>query len=92
MKNLKYLLVMLIALTTTMSCVEDDVFDDGSGPIVTADVKLNEIMSTGDPDWIEVYNAGNTDLDLSGYALKDIILRMILLMKLLHQIWLHKLV
>ena len=71
MKNLKYLLVMLIALTTTVSCVEDDVFDDGSGPIVTADVKLNEIMSTGDPDWIELYNAGNEDLDLSGYALKD---------------------
>ncbi len=70
MKNLKYLLVMLIALTT-VSCVEDDVFDDGSGPIVTADVKLNEIMSTGDPDWIELYNAGNEDLDLSGYALKD---------------------
>jgi len=71
MKNLKNLLVMLIALTTTISCVEDDVFDGGSGPIVTADVKLNEIMSTGDPDWLELYNAGNTDLDLSGYALKD---------------------
>ena len=71
MKNLKYLLVLIISLVTTISCVEDEMMENNGGPIVTADVKLNEIMSTGDPDWIELHNAGTQAIDLTGYALKD---------------------
>lgn len=33
---------------------------------------INEIESDGDTtDWVEVYNAGNTDIDISGYYLLD---------------------
>lgn len=69
MKNLKYLLV--IALFSIISCVEDEVLQDDSGPVVTAPVKLNEIMSTGTPDWIELHNQGTESIDLSGYKLAD---------------------
>ena len=71
MKNLKYLLVVVIALSSILSCVEDAVLEDNSGPLVKTTVKLNEIMSTGDPDWLELYNSGSEDVNLSGYKLAD---------------------
>ncbi len=32
---------------------------------------LNEVVSTGDPDWIEIYNSTGDDIDISGYFLYD---------------------
>ena len=74
MKNLKYLLVMLIALTTTVSCVEDEFVEKDLPPVIGSVLKLNEIMSkdvNDNPDWIEVYNSGDEDMDISGYILND---------------------
>jgi len=74
MKNFRYLIGMLIALATTISCVEDDVVEKNLPPVIGGQVKLNEIMSkdvNDKPDWIEVYNAGDSDFDLSGYILND---------------------
>lgn len=40
-------------------------------------IKMNEIYSRGggtvytDPDWIEIYNSGNTSADISGYKIYD---------------------
>lgn len=37
-------------------------------------IKINEVYSRGvttDPDWIEIYNAGNTAVDISGYKIYD---------------------
>ncbi len=44
----------------------------GIGPI--ANLKINEIFSTGDantPDWVEIFNAGNQSVDLSGWKIYD---------------------
>jgi hypothetical protein len=71
MKKFKYFTLLVLAALTINSCVEDEVLEDNSGPIVAGLVKLNEIMSTGEPDWIELYNAGTTAVDLSGYKLTD---------------------
>lgn len=68
MKNLKYLLA--ITLVALIGCVEDEVMET-EGPIVSEAVKLNEIMSTGEPDWIELYNSSNASVNLSGYKLSD---------------------
>jgi len=61
-------------LSATYSCVEDEIMTK-EGPVVEGSVlKLNEIMSkdVGDnPDWIEVYNSGTQDMDISGYFLND---------------------
>ncbi len=74
MKNLKYIFLTIIILSTTYSCVEDDIMTK-EGPVVEGSVlKLNEIMSkdvNDAPDWIEVYNAGTTDMDISGYVVND---------------------
>lgn len=74
MKNIKYIFVMLIALATTVSCVEDDVVEKEVPPVTGSVLKLNEIMSkdvNDGPDWIEVYNMGDDDMDISGYILND---------------------
>ncbi len=68
MKNLKYLLA--ITLVTLIGCVEDEVMET-QGPIIAEAVKLNEIMSTGEPDWIELYNGSDASINLSGYKLSD---------------------
>ena len=44
----------------------------GIGPV--ANLKINEIYSTGDattPDWVEIFNAGNQSVDLSGWKIYD---------------------
>lgn len=72
MKNYKYLVFSLvIVLFSTTSCVKDEVFVDDTPVVATSTVKLNEIMSTGSPDWIELYNGGSESVDLSGYKLTD---------------------
>jgi len=75
MKKIKYLFAILIAITATYSCIEDETFVkedvnvDGSSVL-----KLNEIMSkdvNDAPDWIELYNGGSADMDISGYIVND---------------------
>lgn len=61
-------------LSATFSCVEDEIMIK-EGPVVEGSVlKLNEIMSkdvNDAPDWVEVYNSGTTDMDISGYVIND---------------------
>ena len=74
MKNLKYIFLTIIMLSAAYSCVEDEVMTK-EGPVVEGSVlKLNEVMSkdvNDAPDWIEVYNSGTKDMDISGYILND---------------------
>lgn len=72
MKNYKYLIYsLLIVLFSTTSCITDEVFEVDAPDVATSEIKLNEIMSTGSPDWIELYNGGTESVDLSGYKLTD---------------------
>ncbi len=71
MKNLKYIVVMFITLATTFSCVDDEMIESTLPPVVGGEVKLNEILSTGDPDWLELYNTTADDIDITGYELGD---------------------
>ncbi len=74
MKKFKYLILVLIALTTTFACVEDAIMDDLIPEIEGSAVVLNEIMSNnvGDGvDWIEIYNKTTEDIDLGGYMMND---------------------
>ncbi len=44
--------------------------DTPSEPTTSSDVKINEINSAPD-DWVELFNNGNRDIDISGYELRD---------------------
>lgn len=59
-------------VTVPMNTIDSITFS-GSTPVDNY-AWLNEIYSRGtaeDPDWIEVYNNGSTDIDLSGYKIYD---------------------
>ncbi len=72
MKNYKYLVFgFIIALFSAVGCVTDDLYTEEGPDVGTSTVKLNEIMSTGSPDWLELYNGGNEDVDLAGFKLTD---------------------
>ena len=46
--------------------------DSADVPIDLAMIKLNEVVSKGEPyDWVEIYNMGSSDADLSGYWVSD---------------------
>jgi len=41
------------------------------GTVSAQQVYINEILSTGSPDWIEVYNPSNQEVDISGWQTWD---------------------
>ncbi len=73
MKTKIILTVLSIALIFAVGCVKDEVYVDES---VGSDIKLliNEVASNnGDPnpDWMEIYNPGDAEVDISGFGVYD---------------------
>ncbi len=72
MKNNRYIYLWLFAIIfSTYSCVTDEVYKEDTPDVGVSTIKLNEIMSTGSPDWLELYNSGSEAVDISGYKLTD---------------------
>ena len=53
-----------------ISCSKDDPAEP-TNVAAPDSVAFNEVYSTGTPDWIELYNYGNADVDLSGWIVFD---------------------
>lgn len=71
--KIKTLLIFLIISLAFISCSRDE-------PAITqievkpTIIKMNEIYSRGtttDPDWIEIYNESEIEVDISGYKIYD---------------------
>ena len=63
--------VTLVFLVGVMSCSKDD---DPDLPVNYGEpdsIAFNEIHTTGNPDWIELYNYGNADVDLKDWKVFD---------------------
>lgn len=70
----KLLLSFAVAITIFSSCVTDDPYIPPTGE--GGDIMLNEIFSkhpdpTVEGDWIELYNASDEMVDISGYLIND---------------------
>ncbi|MGE0079407.1 MAG: lamin tail domain-containing protein [Bacteroidales bacterium] len=55
-------------------CVKDDIFEDKSGPSSDVTLVINEVASNlgdTDPDWIEIYNPSDAEIDMSGFGVYD---------------------
>lgn len=48
-----------------------DVTNLDTGASATADLAINEVACEEVPDWFEVYNPGNADVDLAGWSFSD---------------------
>ena len=70
----KYLFVIILAVVSFTACVKDETYEPPKA--VESDIVLNEILSKGmvdaeDKDYVELYNKGDEDVDISGYLIND---------------------
>jgi hypothetical protein len=74
MKIKTILTVQAVALLL-LSCSRPEPAPTQAAVVEPTIIKMNEIYSRGvtsDPDWIELYNAGTTPVDIGGYKIYDI--------------------
>lgn len=66
--------VLSIAAVLISGCVKDDLYVDETNPISDINLVINEVMSNmGDPnpDWMEIYNPSDAEMDISGFGVYD---------------------
>ncbi len=66
--------LLSIGLLLPVSCVEDELFENSTGPVSEIELVINEVASNmGDPipDWIEIYNPSGSAIDISGFGIYD---------------------
>ncbi len=70
MKKIAYFLILVLGLT---SCLKDKdlTVEDEETPSSDLPIIINEIYSTGSPDWVELYNSSDEDVDISGFKVAD---------------------
>jgi len=70
MKNISILLMILLMGFT--ACVKDEDLKDpiSTGPSGSP-IVINEVMSSGAPDWMELYNTSSQAVDISDYVVSD---------------------
>ena len=68
----KFIYTIAAASMMFTSCVKDDNVPEAPvEPPSDLTVVINEVLSTGDPDWFELYNATDAEIDLTGYIVTD---------------------
>jgi len=67
MKKLAYIFILILGFS---SCVKDEDLMQKED-VVTSSIVINEIFSTGDPDWVELYNTSNDDVNINGFKIAD---------------------
>jgi hypothetical protein len=55
---------------TTIKAVYEQTIDDGNSVVIN-EINYNSPVEYDAGDWVEIYNWGRTDLDISGWILKD---------------------
>lgn len=69
-----FLIALLLTAALLLSCSRDEPFIAPPIPPAEVTVKLNEIYSrgtSGNEDWIEIYNPSTAAIDISGYKIYD---------------------
>ena len=72
---MKKFLYVIMASAIFTGCVKDETYTPPE-VAVESDIVLNEILSKGmvdavDKDYVELYNTGEEDIDISGYLIND---------------------
>ncbi|MEN8115447.1 MAG: lamin tail domain-containing protein [Bacteroidota bacterium] len=71
----KFIYTVAAAMLIFTGCVKDDfVPEEPQEPASDLTVVINEVMSKdagSNPDWVELYNTTDNDIDLSGYIIND---------------------
>jgi hypothetical protein len=74
MKTKIFLSILSATLIFLSGCVKDDIYVDDTTPGSDIVLVINEVASNnGDPnpDWMEIYNPGDAEVDISGFDVYD---------------------
>jgi hypothetical protein len=71
MKKFALYVLSFITILSLTQCVKDEMIEIEENETTDVGLYVNEVLSTGDPDWIELYNATSEEIDLSGYKVSD---------------------
>lgn len=74
MKLNKVLSFSALSLLLLSSCVKDEKYEIAPIPVVSDKMVINEVYSRGlpeNPDWVEIYNNSDAQIDISGYKIYD---------------------
>jgi hypothetical protein len=74
MKTKLFFVILTLASYLFTGCVKDEVFVGDTNTDSDVALVINEVMSNqGDPnpDWIEIYNPSNSEIDMSGFGVYD---------------------
>lgn len=74
MKLTKVLSFSALSLLLLAGCVKDEKYEVAPILVVTDKVVINEVYSRGlpeNPDWVEIYNNSDAQVDISGYKIYD---------------------
>lgn len=74
MKTKIFLSVLSATMIFLSGCVKDDMYVDDTTPGSDIVLVINEVASNnGDPnpDWMEIYNPGDAEVDISGFGVYD---------------------
>lgn len=74
MKKINFALVFFLSLMLLNGCVKDEKYEVAPTPVVEDKVVINEVYSRGTPeapDWVEIYNHSDVQVDISGYKIYD---------------------
>ncbi len=67
----KYLIITAAFLLSFVSCVKDELVEVEEPVTTELGLFINEVFSTGDPDWIEIYNSTDEAIDMAGFKISD---------------------
>jgi hypothetical protein len=56
--------------STTVKAIYEDVVDDGNSVVIN-EINYNPTIENDAGDWVEIFNWGRVDLDISGWIFKD---------------------
>lgn len=70
-KMKKLFVLLLISVMAITSCLKDEDLKEPNLPSTESSIFLNELVSTGSPDYVELYNASDASVDISGYTISD---------------------
>ena len=63
-------IVVNLKKATTIKAVYEETFDDGNSVVIN-EINYNSAVGNDAGDWVELYNWGRADIDISGWILKD---------------------
>ncbi len=70
MKKNIIIIIALMSITLTQ-CIKDIMPEIDTPTDAGIELYINEVLTTGDPDWAEFYNATNEDIDISDFTVSD---------------------